>query len=361
VAELATSTGGAYVEAVASHEDIDAMIKEMHAKTDRKTLKEEEMMQYIPLFQYPLALAMMLFLIATSSISKREKVTAPHAFVLFALLSTFVPLQAALMDFKLLDEASQRYEAEDYNQSAALYEDYASRMKDPEAFYNSANALYKQGDYKNAQKMYQKVFSDDEELTFNTLHNLGNSYAKESMPESLQSAVESYEKALKIKDDAQTQENLQRVKEALEKLKQEQQQENQDKEQKEKQEQKEQQKQESQDQKEQQKSDKNAQDKKGDDAKKDDKQESSEGSEKKEEQKQAKEQEAKAQQEQKSHKDEEKKEKQPAKAEATENDKIMSDLEEQKWLNELNQKRAGHMYQLQQLENKNEKSYEKPW
>ena len=52
---------------------------------------------------------------------------------------------------------------------------------------------------------------------------------------------------------------------------------------------------------------------------------------------------------------------QAAKATATENDKIMSHLEEQKWLKELNKNRTGHLYQLQQLENTNGNNNDKPW
>ena len=66
---------------------------------------------------------------------------------------------------------------------------------------------------------------------------------------------------------------------------------------------------------------------------------------------------------QKSQKEDSRQEKshQTAKATATKNDKIMSHLEEQKWLNELNKNRTGHLYQLQKLENRNEKNYDKPW
>ncbi len=372
VSELALQTGGSYIEAIASNEDVDAMISEMHAKTKRKTLKEEEVMQYIPLFYYPLGMAMLLFLIATSSMSKRTRLEMPNVIVVMLILSMSLPLKAALMDFQLLDEAAKSYEAQDYNQSQRLYDDYATRMNDAEAYYNSANALYKQGEYKKAQKMYRKVFSDDESLEFSALHNLGNSYAKEATPESLQKAVQSYEKALKLQDDKETLENLERVKKALEKMKE--QQENQDDQkqddQKDEQDKKDKKK-DSKDQKDQQKSDKESQDKEGDEAKKNDDKDSKKRSddkpgqdndEKKKKEQEEKEQQNKEEQSQKSDQERQKdEEKKPAKAAATENDKIMSDMEEQKWLNELNKNRAGHMYQLQQLKNKNERSYDKPW
>ncbi len=363
ISQLATQTGGSYIEAISSHEDIDAMIKEMHAKTQRKTLKEEEVMQYIPLFYYPLAMAMLLFLIATSSMTKREKVQMPNVIALLVLLSMTQELKADLMDFKLLDQAAQSYEAKDYNRSQLLYGDYAERTKDAEAYYNQANAYYKQGDFKNAQKMYKKVFSDSEDLKQKVLHNLGNSYAKEGSKESLEQAVQSYEKALKVKDDKETLENLEHVKEALEKLKQ------QEQEQDDKQEEGDKKNEEEQEKKDKQKSKKDSKEKDGDDKKKGD-EKSKEKSDKKSDKNSDEEQKKKEQQEQekseeeqsqKSDKTKEEEKKEPSKAGATQSDKIMSDLEEQKWLKELNKNRAGHMYQLQRTENRNERTYEKPW
>ncbi len=375
VSELALQTGGSYIEAIASNEDVDAMISEMHAKTTKKTLKEEEVMQYIPLFYYPLGIAMLLFLIATSSMSKRIRLQMPNMIVVMSMTCVTLPLEAALMDFQLLDEAAKSYEAKDYNRSQRLYDDYASRTSDAEAYYNSANALYRQGEYKKAQKMYLKVFSDDESLEFSTLHNLGNSYAKEATQESLDKAVQSYEKALKIKDDKETRENLERAKKALEEMKKQQEQQKNKDDQKQNDQKDEQKKndkeKESQDKKDQQKSDKQSQEKEGDEAKKNENKDSKKQSddkqgqnddEKKKKDKKEKEQQNKQEESQESDKEHQKnEEKKPAKAKATENDKIMSDMEEQKWLKELNKNRAGHMYQLQQLENKNERNYDKPW
>ncbi|MEA2111954.1 MAG: VWA domain-containing protein [Campylobacterota bacterium] len=364
ISKLATQTGGSYIEAISSDEDVDAMINEMHAKTQRKTLKEEEVIQYIALFYYPLGLAMLLFLIATSSLSKRKKVEVPMALMLSSLFLAAQPARADLMDFRLLDEAAQSYEAEDYNRSQLLYGDYAHRTKDAEAYYNQGNAYYKQGDFKNAQNMYKKVFSDDENLKQSALHNLGNSYAKEASKESLEQAVNSYEKALKIKDDKETSENLEEVKKALEKLKQQEQEKQDDK-----QEEGDKKQQDEQEKKDKQKSDKESKEKDADEKKKGDEQsqeKSDKNSDKQSEQEKKKEQDRQEQQQkeeqsQKSDKSKEEEKKEPAKAGATKSDKVMSDLEEQKWLKELNKNRAGHLYQLQRTENRNERTYEKPW
>jgi Ca-activated chloride channel family protein len=353
IATLATATGGAYIEAIASNEDINAMIVEMHAKTQRKTLKQEEVIRYIPLFYFPLGLAMILFLIATSSLSRRKEVMVPHVLMLGIALLSSQPARANIMDFKLLDEAKQCYEAKDYNRSELLYSDYASRTQDAHAYYNSGNAYYKEGDYKNAQKMFGKVFSDDVKLKQHALHNLGNSYAKEATKESLQKAVESYEKALKIADDKETQENLQRVKEALEKLKQQEKKQNNSSDDKKQSDKKDK------NNKKQQKSDKKSTGDKSDEK-------NSEKSDQKSDKESAKKSQKKSQpqQEQASQnldKKSQKKQKQPAKASATANDKIMSDLEAKKWLKELNKNKTGHMYQLQRSQNRGEQTDDKPW
>ncbi len=337
IATLATATGGAYIQAIASREDVMAMINEIHLKTKRKTLKEEEITRYIPLFYAPLGLAMLLFLIATSSLSSRKEVAVPHLFIVGMLFLYSHPLVAGIMDFRLLDAAQQSYKHKEYDRAQLLYSEYASRTKDASAYYNSGNAYYKKGDYKSAQKMFRKVFSDDALLKQHALHNLGNSYAKEGTKESLQKALKSYEKALKIAQDRKTQENLQQVKAALERLKQQERKQNKSGDNKE------------------------TNDKKKGDKKSDNKsstKDSKEKSDKKSDKKRQKKPESSSDN---SDKKSQQKQQQPAKARATQSDKIMSDLEEKKWLKELNKKQRGHMYRLQESKNRGEITDEKPW
>jgi Ca-activated chloride channel family protein len=378
IKELALQTGGAYVESVTSSEDIKAMLKEIQAKTEKRELKEEEEVTlYIALFYYPLALAMFLLLIATSSMSKREKLLMPHAFVLLLLGLHVSDAQAGLFDFQVLEKAKASYESGDYNSSSKLYGEYIESHNSPQSHYNRANADYKKGDFKAAATGFEQVHSKDKNLEFNALHNLGNSYAKQGDPDSLQKAVESYEKALKLKDEKPTRENLEAVKKAIEEQKKEQekQKKNQDQKDGEKKKDKKDQDQKDQDQKDQdqkdgdKKKDQNREDQDNKNQKDGEKKEEKEsdkqkdqGSQKQKEQ-EKKEQEKKEEKEASQKSEEEKKqEAQQAQNAMKEDPNKMSEREAQKWLKMLNDKPKGHLYQLNNDQrNKERDENEKPW
>ena len=215
IAELAIQTGGAYMESISSSEDIEAMLDEIIQKTDQKTLKEEEIIQYVPLFIYPLGIAMLLLLVATSSMSARRELNVPPLFIGIILLYPAIRAEAWLLDFQVLKSAKSSYETGEYKKSAQYYGDYAARNHSNEAYYNQANALYKEGSFKHAVEMYSKVYTPRQDLQFNVLFNLGNAYAKQGKTENYLHAVKAYEKALKIKKDKKTKENLEMVKARL--------------------------------------------------------------------------------------------------------------------------------------------------
>ena len=107
---------------------------------------------------------------------------------------------------------------EDYNRSAELYADYARAHASSEAYYDQANALYQNGRYKDAVKAYEHASFADKERQFDTLHNLGNAYAKQGEAEALKKAITAYENALKLKEEEPTRENLERVKNTAQQL-----------------------------------------------------------------------------------------------------------------------------------------------
>jgi len=105
IASLATKTGGVYIESSNSLEDVKAMLLEIEAHSEKKELKSEEIERFIPLFYFPLGAALLLLLIATSSMSKREKVGLPSAFLLAAFFGLQGELNAGLLDFMELKNA----------------------------------------------------------------------------------------------------------------------------------------------------------------------------------------------------------------------------------------------------------------
>jgi Ca-activated chloride channel family protein len=372
VSQLATRTGGTYIESVVSTDDITTMFSEITSKTKKRSLKEEEITRYGQLFYIPLGIGMLLLLIATSSMSRREKVHVPLSVALFALVLQGTPSQAGIMDFTLLDDAKAAYEAGDYNRSATLFGEYASRHRSNESLYNTASAYYKDGYYSAAAKGFEQVHFTDETKQFDTLHNLGNAYAKQGVPEQLVNAVATYEKALAIKDDQQTRENLEAVKKRLQEQQEQKPQQGQNgKDQKQEGDQ-----QKDQEQQQHSSGEKSSEDSKKSDAQKEDGQrhkgdqgepQEQKGSSKDQQQEsQAKQPEpVEQQQAKKSGKEEEQtseENEEGGAAAAATADAQMSEREAQKWLKMLGERPVSHIYRMgDPEEQEREKTDEKPW
>ncbi len=381
ISDLAVKTGGVYIQSTTSSDDIKTMFSEITNIGEEKELKSEEIQKYIPLFYYPVGLALFILLIATSSMSKREKVNVPSVFILFSLIFTNVHVEAGMLDFIDLKSAKEAYENGDYEKSAKLYENYAQQSANGEGYYNAANAYYKQKKYKEAIESYKKSTFDTDEARAKNYSNLGNAYVKEQASESLQKAVEAYEKSLEIQEDKDTRENLEEVKKLLQKQKQDPQdgdnkesddkkdkdnnrQDNKEKDSKEgdkkesdeKQEKSSNEKDKSKEEKDSSKSQKSKDDEKSSDdmkSKKEDEQKAN--SEKKEQRKDKKE-------DLKELGKEDKKDSKESSASAKELQKQkMSDAEEEKWIKELNTNSNTYLYQLNDSESKSDGSDEKPW
>ena len=217
IADLATKTGGVYIQSTTSSNDIKTMLREITNISDEKELRSEEIQKYIPLFYYPVGLALIILLIATSSMGKRESVNVPSVFILFSLIFTNVHVEAGMLDFMELNKAKEAYTKKNYEESARLYEEYANSTANGESYYNAGNSFYKQKKYKEAIESYKKATFDKEDARAKNYSNMGNAYVKEQGKDSLQKAVESYEKSLEIQDDKDTRENLEEVKKFLEK------------------------------------------------------------------------------------------------------------------------------------------------
>ncbi len=342
IATLATKTGGVYIEQTTSFEDIKTMFGEMVRQDEKKELKSQEIERTKPLFYYPLAVAMLFLLFATSSFGRGAK----SLFVALALLSLHQDADAGMFDFMKLQEAKKAYESGEFDKAAQLYEAHATKSQNPQSYYNTANAYYKQGKYKEAAETYKKAAFEDDDSRAKNLSNLGNAYAKSG---DLQKAITSYEESLKIKEDKDTQENLQTVKKALQK-----------------QQQKEEQKQEEQSSKE----DEQKQDKEKSSQNKDEQKKSNQTDDSKEQkesqgkQKQEDAKEPKAKNEEKKATDTKKDDKQEQNSDADEakaqDGKGMSEAEERKWIEMLGKNVSSYMYKLS--DEKTQKSMdEKPW
>ena len=229
IADLAIKTGGVYIEGVNSNSDVKAMLREIEAKAKKKELKSEEIEKYIPLFYYPVGLALILLLIATSSISKREKVRVPSMFLLAFILFNTPSAKAGFLDFVELQDAKEAYKHKDYATAAKYYDKYAKESESGAAYYNAANALYKQKKYKEALKNYKKATFGSRKARAKNFANMGNAHARLGSEEELKNAIKAYEESLKLKEDKAVRENLEAVKKALQKREQKKQQNKQNK------------------------------------------------------------------------------------------------------------------------------------
>lgn len=137
----------------------------------KKHKEAQRLAAHIPLFHYPLGLAMILIWIALSSMSKRRSVTVA---VMVALLGMAQPpvARAGIFDFGLLQEAQEAYHNGEYAKSAALFGRYQQSHDSAQIRYNRANALYKAGRYEQAEFWYRLVYTDDPQLKKYRRYNL---------------------------------------------------------------------------------------------------------------------------------------------------------------------------------------------
>ena len=99
----------------------------------------------------------------------------------------------------------QNYEQKRLNLSLKYYNKIVN--KSDKIYYNIANILYKQKNYTKAIMEYDKIKS--KQLEYKKLHNLGNCYAQLNQ---IDKSIQYYKEALKIKNDQDTNSNLQMLK-----------------------------------------------------------------------------------------------------------------------------------------------------
>ncbi|WP_419774678.1 VWA domain-containing protein [Halarcobacter sp.] len=212
IKQLSLSTDAAYIKYSNSSDDIKQVIDDINITSKKQKQESRNFKTYTELFYYPLGLALFILLIAFSSRPKLSEIFKKNknlALLALVLILSNNSLKAFEFDFQTINKANEHYEKQEYEKASKEFRKVA---KTPESHYNLGNALYKQGEYKKALMHYKNVVSSNQELEYKKLHNMGNSYVKLN---DLQNAKRVYEKALKIKDDKQTKENLKAVLKAL--------------------------------------------------------------------------------------------------------------------------------------------------
>ena len=336
ISSLGLKSDGGYIDFSLNSSDIEAILNDINSNAKKEHMNSTKIKTYTELFYYPLGLALFLLFLNFSSLSfKKSKILI----FLLILSNYYTPSShAGILDFKTLKEANEAYNNKDFKKAENLYKQID---KNEQSTYNIGNSLYGQAKYKEAQEVFKSIKSKDTDLQYKSLHNLGNAYVKQK---NLEKAKKAYEDALKLKEDESTKQNLEMVKKALKNKKK------QDKKQ-------------DKDSKKDNKDKDKKKDKKGDKKNKKDKDSKDKKQEGKDSKKDKKKEEKKKEQKSKSDKSKEEKKKETSKEEKAKEQnkqKLISDLEEKKWLNQLKNKKNKTFLRKYESKNKDE-DIKNPW
>ena len=316
IKKLSLNTNGGYINFSISNDDIKQILNDINNKSSKKELESKKFKTYTELFYYPLALAIFILLIAFSSAPKLRRTKTINVLFFLSLLSFSSDLNATIFDFQTINKANESYKNKEYKEASKNYEKVENTA---EAKYNLANSLYKENKYKEALNKYKNVTTTNQDLEYKKLHNMGNSYVKLN---DLENAKKMYENALKIKADKQTRENLETIQKILDQQKKQNQKQNQEQNQENKK-----------DQKDKKEQDKNKENKNQEQEKSKESQEKNKKDEKSKKQEKSEQKEIKAQE--------------------------ISDLEEKKWLGKIQNEKTPVL--LKKVNTKNEDNSSNPW
>ena len=193
--ELSSQTKGTYFTAsstpTATAQAIYTALQEQD-KTRKLSVKKQQ--HYTELYQLPLLLAVLLFMMLHTRGVK-------YLLLIFTLLG--IDTQASMLDTYYLNEAYKSYHVNDYNRSSQ----YLTQITTPslQSHFALGNTYYKQGDYKKALSSYLSIRSTSPTLKQKLYYNIANTYVKQ---EAYKKAKVYYVKALQLGDDNDSRANL---------------------------------------------------------------------------------------------------------------------------------------------------------
>lgn len=195
---LAGAAGGEYMTPSAS---ADATAQALHELLERRSRDLQEVSKkqyrYTELYQLPLLLATLLFLLLHTSASR-------YLLLLFALFG--INAQASVLDGYYLHKAYDAYAAEDFNASKrALKEIERVSLQSRVA---EADTYYRMGAYKKAIARYRAIRSGNAKVKQMLFYNMANAYAR---LKEYDKAKIYYTKALQLGEDEDALHNLKLV------------------------------------------------------------------------------------------------------------------------------------------------------
>ena len=193
--ELAQAMNGTYLTASGNPQSTSDAINRSFSQSHLEA-KRVNKLHYTTteLYQIPLLLALLLFLMLHTRASK-------YLLILFALLG--IPLQASFLDTFYLDQAYHSYEAKEYNTTKRIL----AKIETPslQKQFALANTFYKLHQYKKAIALYSAIHSTSASVKQKLYYNIANAYA---MQRAYDKAKIYYTRALQLGDDEDALHNL---------------------------------------------------------------------------------------------------------------------------------------------------------
>jgi len=230
--QISSATGGAYLRATSGGNEVEQIFDEL-SKLEKAEYGALQVAGYQTVYQYPLALALLLLIIEMMMSEKRKWIltTLRKVFIrrgLPVVMILFLPLILQSQTVrKHVSDGNALYEKGDFKEAEISYrkgleKDDRSRV----ALSNLGSSLYKQEQYSAAAGQFVEAAqrADTDEERADSYYNLGNTLFKENK---LQESIEAYKRALRLhSEDQDARHNLEL---ARRQLQQQQQQQKQDK------------------------------------------------------------------------------------------------------------------------------------
>ncbi|CAA6800068.1 MAG: Unknown protein [uncultured Sulfurovum sp.] len=192
---LTDRVNGIYLTASSTPESTaDLLVNALEKQTDQTQSIQKNHNQYQELYQYPLLLALLLFLVVHTRLVK---------YLLILLTFLGLHLEASLLDEYHLQRAYQAYEVEDFNRSKQHLKDVD--VPSLESQITLANSYYKLEAYKKSITLYKSIRSTSAPIKQQLYYNIANAYAKLG---AYAKAKIYYTKSLRLGEDGDAVHNL---------------------------------------------------------------------------------------------------------------------------------------------------------
>jgi len=197
---LASATKGAFIDGA----DLEEVLDVLHEQNSEDFRSKTKVMQYTELFYYFIIAAIIAFMMAVTTLGKMFRKRMLPLLMLLGISS-----QAGVLDYFYLEKGRSAYGAQKYAVAADAFGKVQSRY----ARYNTANSLYKEGEYEKALQLYKAVRSSDPDVKASLYFNMGNCYIR---LQEFTKAREMFVNSLILRDDPEARENLYAIIEAEE-------------------------------------------------------------------------------------------------------------------------------------------------